>query len=257
MTFLKSKTIILGLFTIFFISCKREIPQVAGLDTDINKFATLQVFNATVKAVRNYVYVDGVPVSGIAVGFGGIFPATAFGIKLTPGSRAVLIKDTTANTTQVPVTFTQNFEAGKSYTTFTYDTITSIKQITVQNNITIPTDTTARLRFANFIYNTAALPNVDVYSFRSISGTPVFMNGSPVFTSSNNPVFSNIATNTITEFKPYASGLSDTLYVVATGTKTPIITKQLVTSLVPSRSYTSVYSGSFKGAKGVSTFATY
>ena len=256
MTFSKINILISVLFSLQFISCTREIPQVADLEKEINKFATLQVFNATVKSVRNYVYVDGVPVTGAVIGFGSIFPAAAFGIKLTPGSRAILIKDTTANTLQVPITFTQNFDAGKSYTTFTYDTLTSIKQITVVNNITIPTDTTSRLRFANFIYNTTVLPNVDVYSFRKISGTPVFVNGSPVL-SSNTPIFANIATNTVTEFLPYPSGLSDTLYVVATGTTTPIITKQLVTSLVPSRSYTSVYNGSFKGAKGVSTFATY
>ncbi len=256
MTFSKFKILIPVLSSMLYISCTREIPQVANLDIDINKSATLQVFNATVKSVRNYVYIDGVAVTGAALGFGSIFPATAFGIKVTPGSRSILIKDTTVNTIQVPITFAQNFDAGKSYTTFTYDTLTSIKQITLLNNITIPTDTTSRLRFANFIYNTTALPNVDVYSFRKISGTPVFVGGSVVLAGSM-PVFANIATNAVTEFLPYASGLSDTLYIVATGTTTPIIAKQLVTSLVPSRSYTSVYSGSFKGTKTISTFATY
>ena len=256
MTFSKIKILIPVLFSLLYISCTREIPQVADLNVNINKSATLQVFNATVKSVRNYVYVDGVPVTGAALGFGSIFPGSAYGIAITPGSRAILIKDTTANSIQMPITFTQNFDAGKSYTTFTYDTLTSIKQITVANNITIPTDTTSRLRFANFIYNTTTLPNVDVYSFRKIPGTPVIVNGSPVLSSST-PVFTNIATNTITEFLPYPSGLSDTLYVVATGSTTPIIAKQLVTSLVPSRSYTSVYSGSFKGTKAISTFATY
>lgn len=256
MTFSKINILIPVLFSLQFISCTREIPQVADLEKEINKSATLQVFNATVKSVRNYIYIDGVPVTGATLGFGSIFPAAAFGIKITPGPRAILIKDTTANTIQVPITFTQNFDAGKSYTTFTYDTLTSIKQITIVNNITIPTDTTSRLRFANFIYNTTALSNVDVYSFRKIPGIPLIVNSSPVLSSST-PVFTNIATNSITEFIPYASGLSDTLYVVATGTTTPIITKQLLTSLVPSRSYTSVYNGSFKGTKGVSTFATY
>ncbi len=256
MTFSKINILIPVLLSLLYISCTREIPQVADLTIDVNKSATLQVFNATVKSARNYVYVDGVAVTGASLGFGSIFPASAYGIKLTPGSRAILIKDTAANTTQAPITFTQNFDAGKSYTTFTYDTLTSIKQITVANNITIPTDTTSRLRFANFIYNTIAVPNVDVYSFRRISGTPVFVNGSPVL-ASNTPVFTNISTNTVTDFIPYASGLSDTLYVVATGTTTPIIAKQLVTSLVPSRSYTSVYNGSFRGVKAISTFATY
>ena len=256
MKFSKSQIFILSFFTLFFLSCKREIPQVAGLETQLNKFATLQIFNATVKAVRNYVYVDGVQVSGAALALGGIFPASAYGIKVSPGTRSVLVKDTLLSTTQIPITFSQNFEAFKSYTTFTYDTTTNIKQVTVLNNIVIPTDTSARLRFANFVYNTSALPNVDIYSFRKISGTPIFLNGSPVFTSIT-PVFSNIASNTITNFIPYPSGLTDTFYVYATGTTSPLIVKQLVTSLVPSRSYTSVYNGSFKGVKAVSTFATY
>ncbi len=256
MKFSTSQIYILSFFTLFFISCKREIPQVAGLETELNKSATLQIFSATVKAVRNYVYVDGVQVSGAALALGGIFPASTYGIKLTPGNRSISVKDTATVNTQIPISFSQNFEAGKSYTTFTYDTTTNIKQITVLNNIVIPTDTSARLRFANFVYNTSALPNVDIYSFRKISGTPVFLGGSPVFTSST-PVFSNIATNSVTDFIPYPSGLTDTLYVYATGTTSPLIVKQLVTSLVPSRSYTSVYNGSFKGVKSISTFATY
>ena len=47
-----------------FSSCKREIPQLTAKETDISNGATLQVFNATVKSVRNYVYVDGMAVSG-------------------------------------------------------------------------------------------------------------------------------------------------------------------------------------------------
>jgi len=132
-------------------------------------------------------------------------------------------------------------EAGKSYTIFTYDTITSTKQVTILNNIEIPTDSSARLRFANFIYNTTPVANVDVYSFRK-PGTKVF---------------SNIATNQVTDFIPYSSLQTDTLYVYAAGTTSPLIAKQLVPSLVPSRSYTSVYNGSYRGTKAVTTFATY
>ena len=232
---------LLAISSLFF-SCKREIPQIAPLQTDFSNSSSVQVFSATVKAARNYVYVDGVPVSGAAVAYGGIFPGTAYSFKVSAGSRAFLIKDTLPTTTQAPLTFSQSFDAGKSYTIFTYDTITSVKQVTVVNTITIPTDTTSLLRFANFIYNTTAVPNVDVYSFRKGSGSPVF---------------TNVPTATVTDFIPYASGLTDTLYVYATGTTSPLIVKQLVTSLVPTRSYTSVYSGSFRGAKLISTFATY
>ena len=239
-----------------YAGCKREIPQLTATETNLSAAATLQVFNATVKAVRNYVYVDGTPVSGAVFASGGIFPNTAYGIKLTVGTHSVLVKDTAMVTTQIPLTFSQLFDAGKSYTTFTYDTTTSIKQLTVLNNIVIPTDTSSRLRVANFIYNTTAIPNVDVYSFRRIVGTPVYFNGSPVFAGSV-PVFGNIATNTVSDFIPYPSGLTDTFYVYATGTTSPLIVKGVMPSLVPTRSYTSALTGSFKSVKAVGTFANY
>jgi len=228
-------------FSILYFSCTRETPHIAPKETDFTNSAKVQVFSATVRAARNYIYVDGVPVSGAALAYGGVFPGTAYSFKVASGSRSITIKDTLPTTTQAPLTFTQTMEAGKSYTIFTYDTITSAKQTTILNNIVVPTDTTSRLRFANFIYNTTAVPNVDVYSFRK-PGTPVF---------------SNVATNQVTEFIPYASGLTDTLYVYAAGTTSPLIVKQLVPSLVATRSYTSVYSGSFRGTKAVATFATY
>ena len=226
----------------FNLSCTREVPQVAGTDANFSNSATVQVFSATVKAARNYIYVDGTPVSGTALAYGAIFPGTAYSFKVTAGSHAFLIKDTLPATTQTPLTFSQNTDAGKSYTIFTYDTITSIKQATVVNNITIPTDTSARLRFANYIYNTTVVPNVDVYSYRKGTTTPVF---------------TNVATAQVTDFIPYSSGLTDTFYVYATGTTTPLLVKQLVTGLTPTRSYSSVYNGSYKGTKAVTTFATY
>jgi len=243
MKFLKKINSILWILTItvLYMSCTKETPHIATRITDFSNSASVQVFSATVKAARNYVYIDGIPVSGIALAQGGIFPGTAYSFKSNAGSRSITIKDTLPTTTQVPLTFTQTLEAGKSYTIFTYDTITSTKQTTVLNNIVIPTDTSSRLRFANFIYNTTPVANVDVYSFRK-PGTKVF---------------SNVATNQVTEFIPYSSGITDTLYVYAAGTTSPLIVKQLVPSLVPTRSYTSVYNGSFRGTKAVTTFATY
>jgi len=243
MKFLKKINLILWVLTIsaLYLSCTKETPHIATRVTDFSNSASVQVFNATVKAARNYVYIDGIPVSGIALAYGGIFPGTAYSFKANAGSRSITIKDTLPATTQVPLTFTQNLEAGKSYTIFTYDTITSTKQVTVLNNIVVPTDTSSMLRFANFIYNTTPVANVDVYSFRK-PGTKVF---------------ANIATNQVTEFIPYSSGITDTLYVYAAGTTTPLLAKQLVPSLVPTRSYTSVYNGSYRGTKAVTTFATY
>lgn len=245
MKFLKKINLILWILAApaLYMSCTQETPHVATRLTDSSNSGSVQVFSATVKAARNYVYVDGTSVSGIALATGGIFPGTAYSFKVSAGSRSFTIKDTLPTTAQVPLTFTQNIEAGKSYTIFTYDTITSPKQTTVLNNIVIPTDTSSRLRFANFVYNTTPVANVDVFSFRK-PGTPVF---------------ANVATNQVTEFIPYSSGITDTLYVYAAGLgiTSPLIVKQVVQSLVPTRSYTSVYNGSYRGTKAISTFASY
>ena len=81
----------------------------------------------------------------------------------------------------------------------------------------------------------------------------------PVFTGQT-PVFINVATNVVTPFIPYASGITDTLYVFAAGTTSPLIAKGLISSFTPTRSYTTVYSGSYRGnlaAKQLNTFVNY
>ena len=245
MKFLKIIKLNLGMLLVasLYLSCSKETPGIASF-RGVNFTSTVQVFSATVKAARNYVYVDGVPVSGATFGYQGVFPGTAYSFNVGASSHTFLIKDTLPATTQVPLTFIQTTAPGSNYTIFTYDTTTSVKQLTVTNKIVIPKDTTCMLRFANFVYNTTAVPAVDVYSFRRGAL----------------PVFTNIATTSVTDFIPYASGITDTLYVYATGTVSPLIVKQFVTSLTPSRSYTSVYNGSYKGAiatRAVTTFATY
>jgi hypothetical protein len=225
-----------------YLSCRKTIPQVAVTQDDFSNSTLVQVFDATVKSTNNYVYVDGVPVSGAALAFGGVFPATAYAFSVKAGLRSFLIRDISATTTQVQLPFSENMQAGKSYTIFTYDTITSIKQSTVLNNITVPSDTSCMLRFANFIYNTSTVANVDVYSFRK--GTSV-------------PAYSNVPPNGVTDFIPHASGITDTLYVYATGTTSPLLVKALVPSLIPTRSYTAAYSGSYKGTRAITTFVTY
>src|SRR4051794_35614652 len=110
MKLLKTSLVILvvGPAVFFYIpSCKREIPQVAVVNPGVSTVATVQVFNATVRSTRNYIYVDNVPVSGAAVAFGGVFPATAYAFMVNAGSRSLLIKDTATVTSQVPLTFSQ------------------------------------------------------------------------------------------------------------------------------------------------------
>lgn len=221
-------------------SCSRDIPHVAESNQTTANSATVQVFSATLKSARNYVYIDGTPVSGAAFAYQGVFPGTAPGFLVRPGLHAVMIKDTLGTSTQPALSYPQTFEAGKSYTIFTYDTLTAIKQLTVVNKITVPTDTSSMLRFANLLYSTTAVPAVDVYSYRK---------GAAIFT--------NVASGQVTDFIPYASQLTDTLYVYPTGTTAPLLVKGFVTSLTPQRNYTAAYNGSNTGAKAVTTFTTW
>jgi len=233
--------IVVAASSLTFLSCTREAPLTASAETGIGDKATVQAFGATVKAARNYVYVDGIQISGGVFALGGVFPATAYASKIDAGARQFLIKDTAAVTTQVPLSFSEILESGKSYTIFTYDTTTSIKQKTVLNNIIIPADTTCMLRFANFIYNTTALPNVDVYSLKR----------------GNTIVFNNVSTTGVTNYIPYAAGQTDVLTVYATGTTTPVLATITVPSLVQTRSYTAAYTGSYQGTKVTSVFVNY
>jgi hypothetical protein len=227
-----------------YISCTKETPAIATIKSNLSTSATVQVFDATLKSTRNFIWVNDKPVSGAGLAFGGLYPGTGYAFNVPVGLTTFLIKDTLTTSTQPPLHFTQTLTAGKNYTIFMYDTLTSPKQLIVENKIVIPTDTTARLRFANFLYNTSVIPAVDVYSYRrgGINSTPVF---------------TNVQTDSVTDFIPYASMITDTLYVYATGTKSPLIVKSFVTSLTPSRSYTSVLNGSYRGTKTVTTFVTY
>lgn len=260
MKILKIILLSLGVVSVssIYLSCTKSNTPVAAFGNDFSNSTMVQVFNAIVNSTRNYIYVDGVPVSGAAIASGGVFPATAYAFKVNPGVRAFLIKDTLGTSTQVPLSFAENMLLGRSYTIFTYDTITSVKQSTVLNNITVPTDTTSMLRFANFIYNPFAVANVDVFSYRKIPGTPIYpgVQTFPDLTTST-PVFTNVATTTVTNFIPYASGKTDTLYVVATGTTSPLLVKALLSNLTPQRSYTTAYRGSYRGTRAISTFVTY
>lgn len=218
-------------------SCTKQSDGVLEDNSDFTNSARAQVYIATVNASRNYVYVDGLPVNGSVMSSGSLFPASGPGFKVAPGIKAFLIRDTLSTATQVPLSFAENMQFGNTYTVFMYDTITSPKQKTVQTNIVIPSDTTARLRFANFIYNPNDIPAVDVFSFNR-----------------NANIFTNISVTGVTDFIPYPSALgTDTLYIRPTGTTTNLL-KLSMTGLVQKRSYTVVYRGSDRGTRVVSLF---
>ena len=213
--------------SVLFLSCKKEFEKLVVEDTNLSGKAYLKVYNSAVNTNRNFVYVDNVPVTGSIIAYGALFPSTGYTAVLEPGSRAIVVKDTLASSTQTQVSFTSTFEAGKNYTLFTYDTVNSVKYKLVNDIIEIPADTTSRIRFANLIYSSTPLPNVDLFSTRK-----------------NANIFSNIALAQVTDFISYASNSVDTLYVRATGTTTNL-TPLFSIRPTQKRSYTIVYRGRY------------
>lgn len=136
-------------------------------------------------------------------------------------------------------------EVSSHQTIFVYDTITSPKQKTVIDNIVEPTDTTSRIRFANFVYNPTSVPAVDIYSVNR---------GANIFT--------NVNITDVTEYIPYASRIADTIYIRETGTGTNLqnVTGstwsdiRLIFTPTIRRSYTIVFWGSWRTTNTASAF---
>ena len=207
------------------ISCTKTTgKEVAKEDNNFNNKTFIQVYNATIGSANTQVYVDGVPVTGSTLAYGSVFP-TAIAFRVDAGLRGFNIRNTAAGATQTPIIFSENMEVNKQYTIFTYDTSTAAKQITVVNNIVVPSDSTARVKFANFSWiKNATAPGVDVYS---------------KLKSAN--VFTNVLPTQVTEYIPYASAINDSLIVRETGTMNALDTA--VFNFARKRSYTLIYRG--------------
>ena len=230
------------------LSCSKSLKETFLTQSNFSNTSQIQVYIPMVNATRNYIYIDGNPITGSTMSTASIFPSSGYAASITGGLRNFLVRDTSSliTATQVPLSFAENMQAGKNYTIFIYDTISAPKQKTVQTDIVIPSDTTARLRLANFVYNPTGIPAVDVYSF---------IKGANIFT--------NLQVTDVTGFIPYASGANvpgatttDTLYFRETGTLNQI-TKQAIT-LTLKRNYTVVLRGSYRSpTKLVSVITNY
>ncbi|MCX8020414.1 MAG: hypothetical protein N2747_07980 [Chitinophagaceae bacterium] len=199
---------------------------------------------AIANASRNQVAMDGRLLTGSLLASGGVFPSAGYAATVPGGPLGFVIRDTLSTTTQVPLAFSANLQAGKQYVIFIYDTITAPRQRTVETPITIPADSTARLRFANFVYTRTAIPAVDIFSKRL-----------------NQNLFTNVNVTEVTNFIPFPSNFTDTLFVRSTGTTTNLATLNGM-NLNPKRSYTVVFRGSYlattgAGARALSFFANY
>jgi len=217
---------------------------------------TIQVYMAMVNSARNYIYVNNAAVNGASITQGTLFPATGPGFVTDGGFKSFLIRDTLTATTQVPLSFANDFQAGKNYTVFVYDTTTAPQQRTVQTDIVIPSDNTARLRFGNFVYSPTAAPAVDIFSKKL-----------------NTNIFSNVPVSQVTGFMPYVSDVTDTFYVRQAGTGVNLqnysstgVPSDIIAILTPraKRSYTLVFRGGFRASqvtattvRSLSTFINY
>ncbi|MBE2229102.1 MAG: DUF4397 domain-containing protein [Chitinophagaceae bacterium] len=229
--------------------CTKTFDEKVSQQRNFSNSSLLQLYNATVGTSRNYIYVDSKPLNGAAIAYGGIFPGTGYGFAVPIGLKNFLIRDTLSTSTQSQLSFAENLQSGRNYTIFMYDTSTATKQKTVETALVIPADTTARIRFANFVYNPGIIPAVDVYSQNRKQN-----------------IFTNIAVTDVTSFIPYASGQTDTFYIRSTGTNTNL--QNLVPTPAPGtwtdirviltptqkRSYTIIFRGGYRAT--TSTNAT-
>ena len=233
-----------------FTSCEKTFDDKIATTTDLNK-SYVQVFVATVNANRNLITMDGQRVtrptltSGTGFPFA-VYPSTSAGTSfaVAGGLHSFSIRDTIANTPQLPLNFAATLEASKNYTIFMYDTITAPKQVTVETTIEIPADGSSRLRFANFIYYANAVPAVDVFS-----------------KTRNEVIFSNINKTEVTNFISYTPLINDTLLIRETGTST-VLAQFNNFAPTKKRSYTLVYRGSqpsgiYPGTRTATMFANY
>lgn len=229
------RLLILSAVTLLTIySCKKDYHKtVADYVPSLENYAFIKVINGTVGSARTYVYQDAViePMTGSPLSTTGYFPNTTTYAALYQGNRTIIIKDTASNTTQKTISYTGNFTAGSYYTVFMYDTAASAKYLLVQDKIETPTDTTARIRFANLIYSSTAVQNVDLFSTRM-----------------NTNLFTNVNVGQVTDFAPFASRNTDTLYVRSTGTTTNLAQASITPT--SGRSYTAVFEGRYQTASG-------
>jgi len=224
---------LLALIALVSGSCRKDLadttPIVPG---QLFEKAVMQVYNGTLNSSRNFVYLNSSPVNATTVAFGAVFPANSFGFGVGYGDNNIVIRDTSSTTTQLAQNFVFKAEPGKSYSLFTYDTITSPKRVIVENLFDELTGNSTRVRFANLIYNPTAVPNVELFSVNT-----------------GNVIIGNIPVGGVSGFTAIVPNVADTWQVRISGTTTVLATLTVGTStFVSNRHYTVVFRGSYRAA---------
>jgi hypothetical protein len=232
---------LLSAFLLVMGCTKKPVDKITKEQTDFGASAHIQFYNAVVESSRNFLYADGAQLNGTALALGSSFPATGYlstnpssgySFVLAAGLHSLVLKDTLASTTQAPITFAENFQGNTNYTIFAYDTITAPKVKIVQTPIVIPADLTARVRFANFIYSTDAVPAIDIWSVKKQTN-----------------VATGLQKTDVTDFVSFTGQLNDTLIVRSTGTTTALAQ---LNGFFPGykKSYTIVFRGRYNVTSG-------
>lgn len=216
------------------MSCtKRYLDRKASFDDNVDSKAQIQVYNAALNTQRNFVFMDGKRLSGTPMVYtqttttNAAYTGSGLIYAIEPGLHAMMIRDTLITSTQPLMQFAGNYDPKKNYTIFTYDSTNTVKHKAVETIIEVPADTTARVRFANFVFlKTGTPPNIDIYSTRKKAN-----------------VWENIPLTTVTDFMPYESRVNDSLIVRPTGSMTGLDTA--VFNFTPKRSFTLIFRGRY------------
>jgi hypothetical protein len=204
----------------------RTVPE----NFDLSNKGFLKIINVMNGSPVANVYINSTKVTGAVFGFAGSFPASTTYSVFDPGTKSVNIKDT-LSVTKLNLTTDINLAAGKFYTAFVYDTLATAKYKVVEDAINITSDTSARLRFVNLIFTSSPVTNVDIFSKKLSTN-----------------IFTNIATESVTDFISHPSKITDTFYVRPTGTTTNL--SSLAFTPGESRNYTMVFRGRYQTTSG-------
>jgi hypothetical protein len=244
----------LGLLAILgtgLVACEKTFNNTLDVDKDLENSTVVQVFNAIVNSNRTHIFLEGQKINGATITQGTVFPSNPnYGFEVPGGLRHFIIRDTLTTSTQGILSFSENMQVSGHQTIFIYDTITSPKQKTVIDDIVVPTDYTARIRFGSFAYLPGQLlPAVDIYSKRLQTN-----------------LFTNVNYTDVTGFVPIAAGVTDTLVIRLAGTTTNLQNFnpspspgawqdiQIIFTPTVTRSYTAVFWGSYRTTLTTSAF---
>ena len=213
-------------------SCAKEAETTqVGEIRDLSNKSLVQVYNAIVTSPGSHITVDNAQVNGTAstaaVGYGSAFPTGSF-FMVEPGLRLFNVRPSVATSLQTPLTFPETFNAGARYSVFLYDTLNAAKQLTVLSNIEIPSDTSARLRFANFAYFPGGAPAIDIYSVKKKAN-----------------VATNVTYTQVTPYNPHPAAVTDSFIVRSNAT--PVVALDtLIFTPTRKRSYTLLFRGRYR-----------